>query len=100
MAQIPIIGSEGKPILYAYLDEADLKFEFEYYGTGENGMDYEFIHTVKRADQAAIVVMFGLDPKSEILAIIQQLSDGGHGEELKEALTDKVIPNELWTWMS
>ena len=100
MAQVPIIGSEGKPILYAYLDGADLKFEFEYYGTGENGMDYEFIHTVEPENQMLIAEKFGLDPMAEILTTVQQISEAGHGEELKQALTDKAIPNHLWTWLS
>ena len=100
MAQIPIIGSEGKPILYAYLGEGKLHFQFEYYASGENGMDYEFIHSVEPADYPAIAVKFGLDPRTEILSVVQQVTDTGRGEELHQALTDKVIPNELFTWMS
>jgi hypothetical protein len=100
MAQIPIIGSEGKPILYAYLDDEGLHFQFEYYGDGENSMDYEFIHTVAPADYASIAHRFELDSATEILTIIQQITEMGRGEELKAALTDKEITNELFTWMS
>ena len=100
MEQIPIIGSEGKPILYAYLDEGKLHFQFEYYGSGENGMDYEFIHSVEPADYPAIAIKFGLDSTAEILSIVQQMTDTGRGAELHQALTDKVIPNELFTWMT
>ncbi len=100
MEQIPIIGSEGKPILYAYLGEGKLHFQFEYYGNGENEMDYEFIHSVAPSDYPAIAIKFGLDPKAEILSIVQQITDAGRGEELHQALTEKAIPNELWTWLS
>ena len=100
MAQIPIIGSEGKPILYAYLDDEGLHFQFEYYGDGENSMDYEFIHTVAPSDYASIAHRFGLNPTTEILTIIQQSTDMGRGEELKTALTDKEITNEFFSWMS
>ena len=100
MAQIPIIGSQGKPILYAYLDENGLHFQFEYFGSGENSMDYEFIHTVAPQDYISIATMFGLDPNAEILSTVQQITDAGRGAELHQALTDKVIPNELFTWVS
>ena len=100
MARIPIIGGEGKPILYAYLGEGKLDFQFEYYGSGENEMDYEFIHSVEPSDYPAIATMFNLDPTVGILSIIQQITDEGRGEELKDALNSKEIPNELWTWLS
>jgi hypothetical protein len=100
MAQIPIIGSEGKPILYAYTDANGLHFQFEYYGDDENVMDYEFIHTIAPEDYASIAHRFGLNPTIEILTIIQQITDMGKGEELQEALTEKVIKNELFTWMN
>ena len=100
MPEIPIIGPEGKPIIYAYLDGVDLKFQFEYYGTGENGMDYEFIHTVEPENQMLIAEKFGLDPMADVLDAVQQISEAGQGEELKQALTDKAIPNHLWTWLS
>lgn len=100
MAQIPIIGSEGKPILYAYLDDEGLHFQFEYYGDGENSMDYEFIHTVTAANYASIAHRFGLNPTTEILTIIQQITDMGKGEDLKKALTDKEITSEFFSWMS
>jgi hypothetical protein len=100
MAQIPIIGSKGEPILYAYIDGEGLHFQFEYYGDGENSMDYEFIHTVAPSDYASIAQRFGLDPTAEILATIQQITDMGRGEELKKALTDKEITNKFFSWMS
>jgi hypothetical protein len=100
MEQIPIIGPNGKPILYAYLDGGDLKFQFEYYGRNEDEGDYEFIHTVAPADFSAIAIKFGLDPKNEILANVQKITDLGHGPKLKKALTNKEIKNELFTWIS
>lgn len=100
MEQIPIIGSQGKPILYAYLDDGNLKFQFEYYGSSENEMDYEFIHAVAPQDFESIAIKFGLDPTLGILVLVQQITDAGRGEELKDALNSKEIPNELWTWFS
>ena len=98
MAQIPIIGNEGKPILYAYLSEGSLKFEFEYYGGNEDERDYEFVHTVAPEDFASITIKFGLNPKVGILEIIQTITDAGLGEDLAKALRDKVIKNELFVW--
>ena len=100
MPQIPIIGSEGKPILYAYLDGEDLKFEFEYYGRTEDEGDYEFNHTVDPQEFESIARKFGLNPKDPILTIIQQITDVGRGQELERALTKNEIKNELWTWLN
>jgi hypothetical protein len=41
-----------------------------------------------------------LDPTSEILAIVQQISDAGRGEELVDALNSKEIKCEIFTWLS
>jgi hypothetical protein len=100
MVQIPIIGSEGKPILYAYLDGENLKFEFEYFGRDAYEGDYEFIHTVAPEDFESLATKFGLELVGGILAIVRQISDLGQGQALKRALTDKEIKNDLWTWLS
>ncbi len=100
MAQIPIIGADGKPVRYAYLDDGNLKFQFEYYERTEGEGDYEIIHTVDPQDFASIATKFGLDPSIDILSIVQQISDAGRGEELKDALNSKEIKNDLWTWLS
>lgn len=100
MTQIPIIGTDGKPIRYAYLENENLKFEFEYYERTEGEGDYEIIHTVAPQDFVSIATKFGLDPSLGILTIIQQISDAGKGEELKDALNSKEINNEIWTWLS
>ena len=100
MTQIPIIGTDGKPVRYAYLDNENLKFEFEYYERTKGEGDYEIIHTVAPQDFAAIATKFGQDPSLDILTIVQQISDSGRGEELKDALNSKEIKNELWTWLS
>jgi len=44
--------------------------------------------------------MFGLDPTSVIIAIVQQISDAGRGEEFVAALNSKEIKCEIWTWLS
>lgn len=100
MAQISILGSDGKPILYASMKGEDLQFQFEYYSRGPEEGDYEFIHTVHPQDFASIGALFGLDLNREILSLVQEISDVGRGDELHEALTNKVIKSELWTWSS
>ena len=101
MAQISIIGIEGKPVLYASLtSEGKLFFEFELYARNENEGDYEFNHTVEPDEFPKIATMFGLNPNDPILRIIQQITDTGRGQELERALTNNEIKNELWTWLS
>ena len=100
MTQIPIIGSDGKPVRYAYLENEKLKFVFEYYERTEGEGDYEIIHTVAPKDFASIAIKFGLNPDLDILTVIQQITDAGKGEELKDALNSKEIENEIWTWLS
>ena len=98
MNKVSILGSDNKPILYASLDGNDLLFQFEYYSSQANGGDYEFIHRVLPEDFASITTRFTLDPRKEILAQIQEISDSGRGSDLHDALTNKEIKNELWTW--
>ncbi len=62
--------------------------------------DYEIIHTVAPKDFASIAIKFGLNPDLDILTVIQQITDAGKGEELKDALNSKEIENEIWTWLS
>ena len=101
MPQISIIGDMGKPILYASLtSEGKLFFEFEYYGRNENEGDYEFNHTVEPEEFPIIASKFGLNPKDQILCIVQQITDMGRGQELERALTKQEIKNELWTWLN
>ena len=101
MAQISIIGIEGKPVLYASLtSEGKLFFEFELYARNENEGDYEFNHTVEPDEFPKIATMFGLNPNEPILSIVQQITNTGRGQELERALTNNEIKNELWTWLS
>ena len=101
MAQISILGIEGKPVLYASLtSEGKLFFEFELYARNENEGDYEFNHTVEPDEFPKIATMFGLNPNDPILSIVQQITDTGRGQELERALTNNEIKNELWTWLS
>jgi hypothetical protein len=101
LAHIPIIGIQGKPVLYADLNyDGDLIFEFEIYRNEQFDFDYEFKHTVAREEFPFIAAKFGLRQDQPILWIIQQISDGGRGQELERALTLNEIKNELWTWVS
>ena len=100
MEQISIIRAAGSPVRYAYLEGENLKFKFEYFETRECEGDYEIVHTVIPQEFKSIPELFGLDPDLDILSILQQISDAGRGEELKDALNSKAIKNELWTWRS
>lgn len=77
-----------------------LKLQLEHYARHDNEGDYEVIQTVAPEEFAAIANKFGLDPTSDILAIVQQISDAGRGEEFVDALNSKEIKCEIWTWSS
>lgn len=97
---VSIIGNDGKPILYASLTlEGKLFFEFELYARDENEGDYEFNYTVETEEFTFIATMFGLNPQDPILTNVQKITDIGRGVELKQALDNKKIKNELWTWL-
>ena len=100
MTDISILGADGKPVRYASLDEGNLRLEFEYYARSENEGDYEVIQTVAPENFALIATLFGLNPDSDILSIVQEISDSRRGDELRDALNDKKIPCELFTWLS
>ena len=100
MAEITIVGTDGNPVRYASLDGENLKFQFEYFARGEGGGYYEVIQTVSPEEFPNIARMFGLDPTLDVLSMVQQISDLGRGEELKDALNDNKIKCELFTWGS
>jgi hypothetical protein len=97
-AAITITGKDGKPILYASMNGEHLRFEFEYYARDDTESDYEFSHTVFPADFPSISKRFALLPTIDILLTIQELQDMGLGRELKDALTENEIVNELFVW--
>ena len=99
MEQIPVIGSEGKPVRYANLENGSRRFEFEYYERFEGEGDCEIIHSVAPEDFPIIAEKFGLDPILSILELVKDITDASRGEELKDALNSNEIPNELWTWL-
>lgn len=98
MRKFSILGSDGTPILYASLEEGELRFQFEYYSRNSEEGDYEFIHTVLPEDFHSITTKFTLDAQKDILDQIQEISNLGRGEELHDALTEKELKNTVWTW--
>jgi hypothetical protein len=100
MAAVTIKGNDGKPIRYASLDGQKLKLQFEYFARNSSEGDYEVIQTVSPEDFASIASKFALDPENDILAIMQEISDSGRGEELVDALNNKEIKCEIFTWLS
>ena len=101
MSHTTIVGADGNSILYASLtSEGKLRLQFEYFARDENEGDYEFNHTVEPEEFPKVVQRFGLDSAAPILEILKQISDIGRGEEFKDLLTNKEIPNEFWSWLS
>ena len=100
MTEISILGNDGKAVRYASLANGSLRLQFEHFARNENEGDYEVIQTVAPENFKTIATKFGLDPSSDILAIVQQISNFGRGQELVDALNDKEIPCELFTWLS
>jgi len=100
MKQISLLGKDGDPIRYVGLEGENLKFEFEWFARTEDEGDYEVIQTVAPAEFPAIAARFGIDPTTDPLSMVQQISDMGRGEELKDALNSKEIYCEIFTWRS
>ncbi len=101
MSNITIVGDDGNPILYASLtSDGKLRLQFEYFARDDNEGDYEFNHTVEPEEFPVIAERFGLDPVTPILENIKQISAGGRGQEFKDLLTNKEIPNEFWSWLN
>jgi hypothetical protein len=101
VSNITIVGDGGNPILYASLSsDGKLRLQFEYFARDDNEGDYEFNHTVEPDEFPKIAQRFGLDPTTPILENIKQISAGGRGQEFKDLLTNKGIPNEFWSWLS
>ena len=101
MTDITIIGTQGNPILYASMtSEGKLRLHFEYLARDDNEGDYEFNHTVEPEDFPMIIQRFGLDRAIPILENLKLISATGRGQEFKDLLTNKEIPNEFWSWLS
>ena len=101
MSNITIVGDDGNPILYASLtSEGKLRLQFEYFARDDNEGDYEFNHTVGPEEFPKIAQRFGLDAATSILDNLKQISAIGRGQEFKDLLTSKEIPNEFWSWLS
>ena len=100
MTQIPIKGKDGNPVRYAYLEGDNLKFQMEYFARDAEEGNYEVIQTVSPSEFPNLANMFGIDLNSDPLSIAQQISDMGRGDELREALNNKDIKCEIFTWRS
>jgi hypothetical protein len=101
MTNITIVGDDGNPILYASLtSEGKLRLQFEYFARDENEGDYEFNHSVEPEEFPKIAQRFGLDRATPILENLKGISATGRGQEFKDLLTNKEIPNEFWSWLS
>ncbi len=101
MSHIKILGNSGSPILYASMTtEGKLRLQFEYFARDEEEGDYEFNHTVEPEQFPRISERFGLDPAAPILENVEMISTVGRGQEFKDLLTNKEIPNEFWSWLT
>ena len=101
MSHATIVGDDGNPILYATLtSEGKLRLQFEHFARDVDEGDYEFNHTVETEQFPKIAQRFDLDSATAIIEIIKQISASGRGQEFKDLLTNKEIPNEFWRWLS
>jgi hypothetical protein len=101
VSNITIVGDDDNPILYASMtSEGKLRLHFEYFARDENEGDYEFNHTVEPEEFPKIAQRFDLDPATPILDNLRLISATGRGQEFKDLLTNKEIPNEFWSWLS
>ena len=55
MSQIEILGVDGKPVLYAALQDGDLRLEFEYYGHSSGEADLEIIYTIGQENRIRLI---------------------------------------------
>ncbi len=97
MAQIPINGKDGKPILYAYLEFESLRLEYEVYGRGPDQRDQETCYSVEPEDYEEITKKFG-GSSTDILAVMKHISDSGRGEEFEKDLDSGVIKRKKFVW--
>jgi|APCry1669189534_1035231.scaffolds.fasta_scaffold14560_1 hypothetical protein len=97
MAQIPINGKDGKPILYAYIQFESLRLEYEVYGHGPDQRDQETIYSVEPEEYEVIAKKYGGSAR-DILAIMKHISDSGRGEEFKEDLASGAIKRDKFVW--
>ena len=97
MAQIPINGKDGKPILYAYIQDEELRLEYEVYGHGPDRRDQETIYSVKPSEYESIAGEYG-GSATDILAIMEHISVSGRGEEFSKALDSGVIKRDKFVW--
>jgi hypothetical protein len=97
MAQIPINGKDGKPILYAYIQFETLRLEYEVYGHGPDQRDQETIYSVKSTEYEAIVLKYG-GSATDILAVMEHISVSGRGDEFKEDLASGAIQRDKFIW--
>ena len=100
MSQLEILGNDGKPVLYASLQDGNLSLEFEYYGNATGEADLEVIYTIKPDAVAVIKSKFGCAPDMETMAALASISTRGFGEELRDAIRDGEIASERFSWMS
>ena len=97
MAQIPINGKDGKPILYAYIQFESLRLEYEVYGHGPDQRDQETIYSVEPEEYEAIAKKYG-GSASDILAVMELISVTGRGEEFKEDVASGIIKRGKFVW--
>ena len=100
MSQLEILGVDGKPILYAALQDGDLRLEFEYYSDSFSEADLEIIYTIRQDEFALIKSKFGCATDMEILDALATISKAGHGEELRDDIRNGLIKSERFSWMS
>jgi hypothetical protein len=96
--QITITGKHGKPILYASLNEdGSLNLNFEVFGR-KNSFDVESIYTIQESEFSKLALHFKIPAELEILDALHFLSTNGQGEQLEQALSDKLFDVKTFVW--
>jgi hypothetical protein len=97
MAQIPIVGKDGEPILYAFIQFETLRLEYEVYGHGPDSRSQETCYSVEPEEYEAIAKKYG-GSATDILAVMKQISDSGRGEEFEKDLDSGAIKRDKFVW--
>jgi hypothetical protein len=99
--EVTINGNDGSPILYCAINkDGNLETSFEYYGRSSGEPDLEVINTIWPTQYELIKSMFSIPFETEILDCMQIISQNRHGEDFKQAIREKVIKAEHFSWMS
>ena len=101
--QVTLVGSAGKPIRYAHVEDGTLFLDFESYAgpSDPGGPDIEFMAQIAAEQFPGICEWFDVDPSLAILDALQFLSDSGQGPAFVAALrAGDIQTKSRFVWWS